>query len=220
MTAMKKVMIVLLGLLAIVSCKDDDDKVGPASEAQMEEVTGHWYAELPISGEIENWRTEEEGDMTTYDKICAVIYLNGVLNEAVEDGYGSQWGYLYVKNDGEMVNYGGIDLSKKNTFFYFTMDSEGYIKPSSQIENLPQVSNMRYKNGVITADVDYHGTTLHVTFHRPDDLFETMLKDYYDMLYEEGIVGGYEDLDGEQRTDIRDNGATEPSRSNTADFKE
>ena len=217
---MKKVMFVLLGLLAIVSCKDDDDKVGPASEAEMQEVTGHWYAELPISGEIENWRTEEEGDMTTYDKIYAVIYLNGYINEPVEDGYSSYWGYLYINNDGEMVNYGGVDVRKNSTLFSFTMDSEGYIKPSSQIANLPQVSNIRYKNGVITADVDYHGSTIHATFLRPDDLFETTLKDYYDILFEEGIVGGYEDDDSQQYTDVHDNPANEPSRSNTAVFKE
>ena len=60
---MKKGLSLLFGLLAIVGCKDDDDKAKPATEDQMKEVSGNWVAEVPISGETENWRTEEEGDL-------------------------------------------------------------------------------------------------------------------------------------------------------------
>lgn len=217
MKKMKNIWILLLGLLAMVGCKEDDDKARPATEEQMKAVTGHWYAELPFSGETDNWRTEEEGDKTAFDKIGAVIYLNGYLNETVEDGYGSQWGFLFL-HDGEMVNYGGIDLNKKNTYFYFTMDREGHITPSGQIGNMPQVSNLRYVDGVITAEATYEGSTVFVTFRQPEDLMESTLNEYYEILFEEGIVGGYEDLDGEQHTDIDDNSATGPSRSNTTDF--
>ena len=72
MKAIKKIMIVLCGLLALASCSDNDDGApSPATKEQLQEVGGHWYAEISASGETDNWRTEEEGDVTTYDKIGA-----------------------------------------------------------------------------------------------------------------------------------------------------
>ena len=92
----------LFGLLAMTSCSDDDNEtIGPATKAQLEAVTGHWFAELPISGETDNWRTEEEGDVTAYDKVAALFYLNGYTTTEC------WWGYLYLQ-DGDMVNYGGL----------------------------------------------------------------------------------------------------------------
>jgi len=57
---MKKIFMFLFGLVLFASCSNDDNPAGPATEAQMQALTGHWYAELPISGETDNWRTEEE----------------------------------------------------------------------------------------------------------------------------------------------------------------
>ena len=208
---MKKALILLFGLLAIVGCKDDDDKAKLATDEQMNEMTDHWLAEVPISGETENWRTEEEGDMTTYDKIVALIYLNGASPDAC------YWGYLYMQN-GDMVNYDGIGRRDKEANFEFKMDRDGNITTSSHLPNAPQVTNMHYTGSVITADVTYKGKTFSLTFTRPTSKQEDTMSEFWQMLAEEGIVGGYSDEGDEQRTDLRDNNATEPSRSNTTIF--
>lgn len=50
----------IIALTAMTSCSDNDNEaVGPATKAQYEAVTGHWYAEIPISGETDNWRTQD-----------------------------------------------------------------------------------------------------------------------------------------------------------------
>lgn len=201
----------MVALVAITSCSDDDPSVGEAKEAQYEAVSEHWFAELPISGETENWRTEEEGDMTTFDKVAVIIYLSDYV---MKDGW---WGYLYLQEDNEMVNYGGIDLSKHENQFNFYMDSEGNITPSSHIENMPQVTNMKYDSGkdVITADVTYKGQSYHITFTRPDEDTWERLNGYYEILLEEGIVGGYDDGGDKIKTDITDENAHKPSRAVT-----
>jgi len=206
---MKKIFMFLFGMLAIASCSNDDNETaGPATQAQLEAVTGHWYAELPISGETDNWRTEEEGDVTTYDKVAALFYLNGYTTTEC------WWGYLYLQ-DGDMVNYGGIDLNETSNMFSFTMTSEGDITPSQHLANGPKVTNMHYdsKKDIITADVDYSGHTLSVTFTRPTASQATQLNEYFDILQEEGIVGGYEDKDSQLKTDVTDDDATETPRA-------
>lgn len=208
---MKKVLILLFGLLAIIGCKDDDDKAKPATDDQMKEVTGHWFAEVPLSGETENWRTEEEGDMKTYDKIDAIIYLNGASPDAC------YWGYLYMQN-GDMVNYDGIGRRDQEANFEFKMDQKGYITTSSHLPDAPKVTNMHYTGSVITADVAYKGKSFSLTFTRPTSDQETLLSDFWQILAEEGIIGGYGDEGDKQNTDVRDNDATEPSRSNATIF--
>ena len=166
---MKKLLFVLLGLLALTSCHDKEE-AQPATEEQLKELTGHWYAELPLSGETENWRTEEEGDMTTYDKIGALIYLNGAATDAC------YWGYLYLQN-GDMVNYDGLHHRDQEANFAFTMDSEGNITTSSNLPDAPQVSNMHYDSTqkVITADVTFKGRSLSVASASPSHLFLTQI---------------------------------------------
>ena len=208
---MKKVLILLFGLLAIVGCKDDDDKAKPATEDQMKEVSGHWLAEVPISGETENWRTEEEGDMATYDKILALIYLNGAYPDAC------YWGYLFMQ-DGDMVNFDGLGRRDEEANFEFKMDREGNITTSSHLSNAPRVTNMHYTGSVITADVAYMGKSFSLTFTRPTAEQEAALNEFWELLAEEGIVGGYSDRGDEQRTDLSDKDATEPSRSNSTIF--
>ena len=205
---MKKVFMFLFASVLFASCSNDDDTTGPASEAQMHALTGHWYAELPISGETDNWRTEEEGDRTAYDKVAALFYLNGYTTTEC------WWGYLYLQDD-DMVNYGGIDLNEKGNMFSFAMTSDGNITPSQHLANGPKVSNMHYdsQKDIITADVDYSGHKLSITFTRPTEELTTQLNEYFDILLEEGIVGGYEDKGAEQHTDVTDKGATEPSRA-------
>ena len=203
----------IIGLLAMTSCSNDDNEAaGPASETQMQAVTGHWYVELPISGETDNWRTEEEGDVTTYDKIDALIYLDANTDDVIVTfGF---WGYIYLQ-DNDMVNYGGIDLNEKGNMFSFAMTSDGNITPSQHLANGPKVTNMHYdsQKDIITADVDYSGHKLSVTFTRPNEELTTRLNEYFDILQEEGIVGGYEDKGGQQKTDVTGDDATEPMRA-------
>lgn len=124
------------------------------------------------------------------------------------------WGYLYMNGD-EMVNYGGIDLTKQENQFNYTMSSDGYITPSSNVEGAPKVTNMHWDSSkdVITADVTYNGQTYHLTFTHPTDETWRQLSEYYDILLEEGIVGGYEDKDIKQKTDISGEDASEVSRA-------
>lgn len=208
---MKKALILLFGLLVIVGCKDDDDKAKPATEDQMKEVMGHWMAEVPISGETENWRTEEEGDITTYDKITAIIYLNGEHPDAC------YWGYLFMQN-GDMVNYDGIGRRDQEANFEFKMDREGHITTSSHLPDAPKVTNMHYTGKAITADITYKGKSFSLTFTRPTAEQEATMSEFWQILGEEGIIGGYGDIGDELHTDVHDNNATEPSRSNTTFF--
>lgn len=197
----------IIALVAITSCSDDD-AVGEAQEAQYDAVSGHWFAELPVSGETDNWRSEEEGDSTTFDKVVAIFYLTDHL---MKEGW---WGYLYLQDD-DMVNYGGIDLNKHENQFSYYMTADRHITPSSHIENMPKVTNMVYdsKRNVITADVTYNGQSYQLTFTHPTDNDWERLNGYYDILLEEDIVGGYEDKGTKQNTDVTDENADEPSRA-------
>jgi len=213
MKTIKSFMMALFGLLALTACSSDDDP-SPASEAQMQAINGHWYAAAPISGETDNWRTEEEGDMTTYNSIGALIYLNGVNTDA------SMWGYTYLQ-DGDLVNYDGMFKRSDDARFDFTMDSDGYIKTTSNLTDAPQVSNMHYDStkDVITADVTYKGHPLSLTFTRRSSFdAEPTLKELWDILVESGEVGGYEDNNNELNTDIYSDDATESSRANQSTF--
>ena len=218
MKTMKKIMIVLFGLLALASCSNDDDEqstVQPATEEQLHFITDHWYAEIPISGETANWRTEEEGDMTTFDKVGVLIYLNGYYTE---DSY---WGFIYMK-DGDLVNFDGINRMTEDASFDYTMDSEGHITPHSQMENVPQVSNMHYDStkDIITADATYNGHTLtNIVFTRPTEEQEVFLDSFWEMLVEAGMIG-YDDGGYEQKTDVTDEDATESSRARELNIEE
>ena len=122
------------------------------------------------------------------------------------------WGYLYLQ-DGDMVNFDGLHRRDDEANFAITMDSEGYITTSSHLKDAPQVTSMHWDNtkDVITADVNYKGQTFKLTFKRVNLNEEQTLKDFYDILAEEGIVGGYADLDTQLNTDVSDNDATGPS---------
>ena len=207
---MKKIWIFMFVLLAIVGCKDDDEP-SPATPEQMEHLTGHWYAELAMSGETANWRTLEEGDMAAYDHIGILMYLNGYNPQ----GDACFWGYLYLQ-EGDMVNFAGLmSESHEQSTFNITMDSEGNITPSSHMADAPKVTNMHYDatQELITADVTYKGQTVHLVFRHPADDQEDALTEFWDMLVEEGEVGGSTDRGDEQGTGINEGGATEPSRA-------
>ena len=113
-----------------------------------------------------------------------------------------------------MVNFDGLHRRDEEANFAITMDSEGYITTSSHLKDAPQVTSMHWDNtkDVITADVNYKGQTFKLTFKRVNLNEEQTLKDFYDILAEEGIVGGYADLDTQLNTDVSDNDATGPSR--------
>lgn len=203
----------IIALTAMTSCTDNKDNLpaGPASEAQLEAVTGHWYAEIPISGETDNWRTEEEGDVTTYDKIDALIYLDANTDDVIVTfGF---WGYIYLQ-DNDMVNYGGL-LSSDDDIFQFSMTSDGYITPSSHLADAPKITNMHYDAAanIITATVDYKGKSLSLTFVRPDEEAMTRLNECYEILMEEGIVSAYDDGGWKIDSDVTDDDATEPMRA-------
>jgi hypothetical protein len=151
----------------------------------------------------------EEGDLTTYDKIGALIYLNGSATDACF------WGYIFLK-DGDMVNYDGIFRRDEEANFSIRMDMEGNITPSSHLPNAPQVTNMRYvkEKDIITADVTYKEKTISLVFHRPTMDQEPILRQFWDMLAEEGIVGGGGNEDDSQyKTGISGGNANEPSRA-------
>lgn len=201
----------VIALVAMTSCSSDDDTVQPASQEQLQNLHGHWYAEIPISGETANWRTEEEGDMTDYDHIGVLVYLNGTYTDA------SYWGYIFLQ-DNELVNIDGIFMRDNDeASFDYTMDSEGNITPKSHLADAPQVTNMHYdaKADIITANVAYKGHNLALTLVRPTQEEGTVLYDYWQMLVEAHIVGGYDDGGDHLNTDVKDESANKPSRSRT-----
>lgn len=210
LTTMKKKSILTLltiALVAMAACSNDDNEAAPATEEQMHALSGHWYAELPISGQTDNWRTEEEGDSTDYDHIGTLVYLNGYVTDF------SYWGYIYLQN-GEMVNFDGIDRMNEDASFDFTMTTDGYITPLSHLANAPKVTDMHWdsQRSTITAQVSYNGQSRPITFTRPTDSQQATLNNFFEMLVEAGMVG-YEDGDAQQRTDITDSNASEPSRA-------
>ena len=202
------ICLVSCGLSAAFTSCSKDDESGAASKEQLLKLHGHWYAEVPISGETANWRTEEEDDMTDYDQIGVLVYLNGTYTDA------SYWGYLFLKEN-EMVNFDGIFMRDNDeASFDYTMDSEGNITPTSHLTDAPQVTNMHYDatKDVITANVTYKGHSFMLTLVRPSQEEGTVLYDYWQMLAEAGIVGGYDDGGDKQTTDITDENAHEASR--------
>ena len=93
---------------------------------------------------------------------------------------------------------------------------DGNITPSSHLLNAPQVTNMRYvkEKDIITADVTYKEKTVSLVFHRPTMDQEPILRQFWNMLAEEGIVGGGGDGDDSQyETGISGGNANEPSRA-------
>ena len=81
---------------------------------------------------------------------------------------------------------------------------------------------MKYDSGkeTIVADVSYKGQTFHLTFRRPTGEQEKQLNEYFEMLAEAGEIGGYEDDDSKQKTDVNGDVATEPSRAKGYSFRE
>ena len=196
-----------ISVMAMSSCTKDDNPavVEPASQEQIEALAGHWYADLPISGETMDLRTmDDPDDKTAYNHIGAIIYFNNVYTEW------SYWGYFYM-NDDEFVNVDGLNHLTEDAEFDFTMDSDGHITPTAYLPNAPQVSNMRFEGDKITATVTYMGRSLDMTFRQPDEEQETMLEGIWEFLVDNGLVIG-SDSD-EVETGISDEQATEPSRA-------
>ncbi len=207
MKEIKLFAMLIIALVAMTGCKDDDEP-SPATQQQMELLTGHWYADLPLVGETDNWRSIEEGDVTGYNNIAVVIYLNGAAPDACF------WRYLYMQ-DNELVNYDGLFRTDKDANFTIQMDSEGNITPSSHMGGAPVVTNMRYdfERDNITADVSFKGYTLTMTFYRPNKDQESRLSEIWAILSEEGIIGGNADDTSTHNTNISDGNATEPLRA-------
>ena len=207
MKVLKIFAMLVIALVAMTGCKDDDEP-GPATQEQMELLTGHWYADLPLVGETDNWRSIEEGDMTAYNNIAVVIYLNGSAPDVC------YWRYLYMQDD-ELVNYDGLFRTDEDANFTIQMDSEGNITPSSHMAGAPEVTNMRYdfERDIITADVNFKGYTLKMTFYRPNNQQENRLSEIWAILSEEGIIGGEEHGDGTISTPINGGNSGGPSRA-------
>jgi len=195
-----------IAIMAMSSCsKDDNSATRPASPDQIDALSGHWYADLPISGETMDLRTmDDPDDKAAYNHIGAIIYFNPVYTDW------SYWGFFYMKDD-EFVNVDGLNHLTTDANFDFTMDSDGHITPMSQLSNAPQVSNMYYQGDKITATVTYMGHSLDMAFRRPDEKQETMLEGIWEFLVKNGLVigGDYDEVE----TDISDEQATEPSRA-------
>jgi len=196
-----------IALMAMSSCAVEDNNITkPASEEQMHNVSEHWYAEVPISGVTDNWRTEEEGDVTTFNSIGVLIYLNGNITSL------SYWGYIYIQ-DGYIVNFDGIDRMTEDAAFDFRMTSGGDITVSSHLANAPKVTNMHWDStrDVVTGDVSYQGHSISITFTRPEKEWKTTLNDFFELLVEAGMIAG--DEEDYVETDIKDKDADEPSRA-------
>ena len=181
---------------ALTSCSKDDDPT-PFDRTLLD---GHWYAEIPLTGETQNWRTEEEGDMSTYDHVGTMIYFHSEFTKA------SYWGFFYL-NEGDLVNFGGIHSWDENANFDYVVTSDGHITPDRYIENMPKVEEMQYLDGKIYAKVN----GMQVVFTRPSEEQNEQLSEYWEMLLEAGM-GGFSDGDGTIDTDLKNQNATEPSR--------
>lgn len=196
---MKKILLFLLPALMLTACSKDDEQ--PIDENLIQ---GHWYAEMPMTGTTQNWRTEEEGDMTDYDHVGIILFINTEANQ----GY---WSHLFLK-DGEVVNVAGFGASaqeQNRAYFTYQLDGDGNFTLAHYTETAPPVAGMRYTNGTITSTVE--GKPF--VFRRPEDMGKTdFLDDVWEMLAEAGM-GGYDDGDDHLNTDISDKPADEPSRS-------
>lgn len=207
--------LLVIALLTLAGCRssdEEDSKPKPATPEQLKKIDDHWLAIVPLSGETDNWRSEEEGDKTAFDHVYVIIFMNTYFTE---DSY---WGYIYTK-DGEMVNYDGIDRRNVDITFDFTMDSNGYIKPTWQLPDVPQVKTMRYDEAkdVITADVSYKGYSVSAVFNRVDQDDE-FLNEFWMTLVDEGLLG-YDDEGDELHTEVTDENADEPSRGRMMSIK-
>ena len=181
---------------ALTSCSKDDDPT-PFDRTLLD---GHWYAEIPLTGETQNWRTEEEGDMATYDHVGAMIYLHSEFTNA------SYWGFFYLK-DGDLVNFGGIHSWEEDANFDYTVTPDGRITPDRYLEDMPKVEDMRYIDGKIYAKVNNR----QYVFTRPTEEQNKQLSEYWEMLLEAGM-GGFSDGEGIMETDLKDKNAVEVSR--------
>lgn len=182
---------------ALAGCSKDDDPV-PFDRTLLD---GYWYAEMPMSGESLNWRTEDADDMSSYDHVGAIIYLHSEPTGA------SWWGYVYLK-DGDIVNFDGIHPWSESANFYYTVTPEGRITPDRYIENTPRVEDMQYTGGRIYSKVG----GMQVVFTRPTEEQDARLDELFQMILEAG-GGGYADDDYIINTDIKNQNATKPSRS-------
>jgi hypothetical protein len=206
MKRMKIFAAMFIALVAMSSCwKEDNPVAGPASQEQLDQLGGHWYAELPISGMTKNLlTTDDPDDMAPFNSIGALIYFH---NQYTDWSY---WGYFYM-HDGKFVNVDGLDHHGEEGVFDFTMDSNGNIKTTAHTSNAPQVSNMHFQGDKITAKVTYMGRSLDVTFRQPDEEQQEKLDAIWDQLLELDIVGGSDYNNVE--TNIKDSDAHEPSRA-------
>lgn len=188
---------IMLGIIvmAFTSCHDD------SAPFDSNLLNGHWYAEIPISGNIENWRTEE-GEMTTYDHIGVILLLYPLTNNGV-------LAHLYLQN-GEMVNYDGFNYFQDGSgYFDFAVDSDGNISVSNYKNGTFEPKNLRYVDGKIIGEIN--GQT--VIFTHPSEQQENFLEDVWQMLVDEGVVGGSDDGGSWYGSDISDQNATTPARA-------
>lgn len=180
----------------LTSCSKDDDPT-PFDRTLLD---GYWYAEIPMTGETQNWRTEEEGDMATYDQVGTLIYLHSEVT------HNSFWGFFFLKDD-DLVNVGGIHAWDENANFDYTVTPDGRITPDRYLEDMPKVEDMRYIDRKIYAKVNNR----QYVFTRPTEEQNKQLSEYWEMLLEAGM-GGFSDGEGIMETDLKDKNAVEVSR--------
>ncbi len=199
------IALLFAAVMAATSCSSDNDEVAPASQQLLDEVTGHWYTEMPHSGITANWRTADETDSISYDHIGVLIYLKPDIDD------GSFWCYLFLKDD-DLVNYDGFFQRDTDANFSFSMDSEGYITPTTHLTNAPKVITMRYVDRRILAEVLYHEQHYHLNLINTADEEPQHLKLFWDLLVSENIIGGYKDGSDSLITDFNEGHAKEPAR--------
>lgn len=184
--------------VALAGCSKDDDDPVPFDRTLLD---GYWYAEMPMTGEVLNWRTEEVDEMASYDHVGAIINLHSEPTGA------SWWGYVYLK-DGDIVNFDGIHPWNEDAYFHYTVTPDGHITPDRYLENTPKVEDMQYTDGKIFSKVN----GMQVVFTRPNEEQAERLNELFQMLLEAG-GGGYVDDDYIINSDVKNQNATEPSRS-------
>jgi anaerobic selenocysteine-containing dehydrogenase len=156
-----------------------------------------------------HWKLSINGQFQNLD------WMMDIHSEPVVEMHPETAARYHVQN-GDMVNYDGLHHRDQEANFAFTMDSEGNITTSSNLPDAPQVSNMHYDSTqkVITADVTFKGRSLSVTFTFVSDTNQQeTLNEFYQILAEEGIVGGYSENTKEIDTDLSDENANQPSRA-------
>ena len=136
--------VLLISLVALTACKDDDDP-----KINLSDVEGSWQTTVAGEGIAEDWST---GEMEEYDHFAYTIYMN-------DDGEG----ILTVA----YLSYGEV-LSVDRYEFTYTIDGHGNIHFDMKDPNTPEITYLRYMDGKVYAEIN--GETVMLERYYPNAL--------------------------------------------------